>query len=82
MRRTQSPGDRRKVQVELTAEGRRLVWDVYGPMVRDGQTLLEELGVDEITAMAGLVNKLSQLTEEHIRRVSTRDAERGERVGG
>ncbi|MFC3521435.1 MarR family winged helix-turn-helix transcriptional regulator [Streptomonospora nanhaiensis] len=80
VRREASAADRRKVLVALTDEGRRLLWEMYGPVVRDGQRLLEGFGAEEIAAMERLISRMARNAEEHTRRVAERSrAPRGRR---
>ena len=65
VRRTRSESDRRSVLVEMTELGQRLTWEAYGPLVRAGQPMLEELSTEQLEFMAGYLQRVTALTDEH-----------------
>lgn len=72
VRRTRSTEDRRRVLVAMTEEGAALVWEAYGPMVTEGQGLLDGLDTDELNRMAELLTSMSELTDRHRGRLTPR----------
>ncbi len=73
VRRTPSPGDRRRVLVELTEVGRDRVWEAYGPMVAEGQRLFDGHSVAQLDALTDLLERMTALTETHRDRVTDAD---------
>ena len=69
VRRVPSPGDRRRVLVELTEEGGAKVWEAYGPLVTEGADILDGITTEELVAMEALLEKMSALTDRHRMRV-------------
>jgi len=69
VRRVPSPGDRRRVLVELTEEGAAKVWEAYGPLVTEGADILDGITTEELVAMEALLEKMSALTDRHRMRV-------------
>jgi DNA-binding MarR family transcriptional regulator len=69
VRRVPSVADRRKVLVELTEEGQRRTWELYGPMVEEGQRGLTSFTVAELERMRVLLDRLTELTDRHRARV-------------
>lgn len=65
VRRTRPTTDRRRVLVEMTEEGAALVWEAYGPMVTEGQGLLDGLDADELDRLAQLLAAMTELTDRH-----------------
>ena len=69
VRRVRSDGDRRVVLVELTPEGRERVWAAYGPLVEEGQALLDGLDDDDLRRLGRLLLDMRDLTDRHRVRV-------------
>ncbi|MGV9713798.1 MarR family winged helix-turn-helix transcriptional regulator [Gordonia sp. NPDC003424] len=65
VRRTPDPADRRRVLVELTDEGRQRVWECYGPMVTEGQTLFDDHSAEQLDALSALLRGMTDLTDRH-----------------
>jgi len=63
VRRTRSEADRRTVLVEMTELGQARTWEAYGPLVRDGQPMLDELSVDQLEFMADFLRRITALTD-------------------
>jgi DNA-binding MarR family transcriptional regulator len=63
--RVRSGEDRRRVLVELTAEGQRRIGQTYGPMVQEGQELLRRFSVDDLDRMRDLLDRMRELTDRH-----------------
>jgi DNA-binding MarR family transcriptional regulator len=69
VRRVPSDGDRRRVLVELTDEGRARVWQAYGPLVDEGAGMLDGIGTEELAALEALLERMSALTDRHRERI-------------
>ena len=65
VRRTRSETDRRTVLVEMTELGQARTWEAYGPLVRAGQPMLEELSTEQLEFMADYLRRITTLTDEH-----------------
>ena len=69
VRRVPAAQDRRRVLVELTDEGRRLVWSAYGPLVDEGHDLFGRMTVDELGRLRSLLTEMTALTDRHRGRI-------------
>ncbi|AZG48415.1 MarR family winged helix-turn-helix transcriptional regulator [Gordonia insulae] len=78
VRRVPSTTDRRRVLVELTEEGREQVWAAYGPMVTEGQGLFDDYTIAQLDTLRDLLDAMSDLTDRHRERVTTRSDRKGE----
>jgi DNA-binding MarR family transcriptional regulator len=67
--RRPSTSDRRQVLVELTPEGVRRTWELYGPMVQEGQEALASFTVAELERLRVLLEGFTEVTERHRTRV-------------
>jgi DNA-binding MarR family transcriptional regulator len=65
VRRTRSETDRRTVLVEMTELGQARTWEAYGPLVRAGQPMLDELSTEQIRFMTDYLRRITDLTDEH-----------------
>ena len=65
VRRTRSDADRRTVLVEMTELGQTRTWEAYGPLVRAGQPMLDELDTEQLEFMADYLRRMTALTDEH-----------------
>ena len=65
VRRTRSEADRRTVLVEMTELGQTRTWEAYGPLVRAGQPMLDELDTEQLEFMADYLRRITALTDEH-----------------
>lgn len=65
VRRVPSDDDRRRVLVELTDEGRRRVWAIYGPLAQEGQSVFNDVTVEQIDAMRAVLDAMTAVTEQH-----------------
>lgn len=70
VRRAPSPADRRKVLVEMTEEGLRRTWELYGPMVQEGEHALVGFSVAELDRMRALLDHFTEVTDRHRERVA------------
>lgn len=77
VRRTRSDSDRRTVLVEMTEVGQAQTWQAYGPLVRAGQPMLDELSVDQLEFMADYLRRMTVLTDEHRALLAERAPGRG-----
>lgn len=65
VRRTRSDTDRRTVLVEMTELGQSRTWEAYGPLVRAGRPMLDELSTEHLELMADFLQRITALTDEH-----------------
>ena len=65
VRRVASPDDRRQVWVEMTEEGMARTYELYRPLVEEGQASLLTLGVEELTRMRDFLVEIRELTDRH-----------------
>ncbi len=78
VRRVASPDDRRKVLVEMTEEGMARTYEMYRPMVEEGQAQLLRLDVDELTRMRDYLVGIQELTDRHRERLAAETGVPGE----
>jgi DNA-binding MarR family transcriptional regulator len=69
VRRVRGDTDRRQVLVEMTEEGARQSWDLYGPLVDEGAGLFKRFNTDQLATMIGLLEALRDLVDEHCARL-------------
>lgn len=69
VRRTADPADRRRVVVEMTEEGHRRTWELYGPMVTEGLPMLESLSTAELELLVKHLVAIREITERHEERL-------------
>ena len=69
VRRVRGDTDRRQVLVEMTEEGARKSWDLYGPLVDEGAGLFKRFSSDELATMIGLLQAMRDLADEHCARL-------------
>jgi DNA-binding MarR family transcriptional regulator len=74
VRRRRPDDDRRTVLVEMTEQGHALTWECYGPLVRAGQPLLDELSTDQLAFLRDYLARLTALTDEHRERLAAEQA--------
>lgn len=70
VRRVRDDADRRRVLVEMTAEGRDRVGRFYGPLVQEGVTLLADFSEEELARMRDWLVAARALTDRHRERVT------------
>ncbi len=71
-RRRHDEADRRRVQVELTAEARRKINEIWGPMTVDGAALMRRYSTDELTLIRDFLKKVRAVQLAHIARIEGR----------
>jgi DNA-binding MarR family transcriptional regulator len=64
VRRVRDTGDRRRVVVDLTPEGRQTLWELYGPLARAGEALLARFGTEELARLLTFLADATHLVEE------------------
>lgn len=69
VRRIASNEDRRRVLVEMTDEGFRRTWEMYGPMVAEGQEMLARLTKNDLAMMRDHLDAIRELTDRHRERL-------------
>jgi len=62
--------DRRRVLVRMTELGMQSSWELYAPLVEEGQGLFVNHTVAELTAMRDLLDAMRELTDRHRDRVA------------
>ena len=70
VRRRRLDSDRRTVLVEMTEQGQALTWECYGPLVRDGQPMIDELSTEQLVFLRDYLGRLTALTDEHRQRLA------------
>jgi DNA-binding MarR family transcriptional regulator len=73
VRRVADPRDRRKVLVEMTEEGMARTYEMYRPLIEEGQVSLRRLGAEELTRMRDYLVEITELTERHRARMLEQD---------
>lgn len=68
-RRRRDPVDRRRLVVELTAEARRRVDEIWGPLVADGTTMMSRYTSEELELVRDFVKKVRAIQLTHIARI-------------
>ena len=68
--RIPSEHDRRQVLVQMTDEGRRQTWELYAPMVEEGQRQLARYTIAELELMRRQVESMRELTDRHRERLA------------
>lgn len=76
VRRLRDAGDRRRVLVELTAEARRDVAELYAPLDEEIRAHLERCTDEQLASIAGFARCCRELNERHVARVWARALER------
>jgi hypothetical protein len=49
----------------MTELGQAQTWEAYGPLVRAGQPMLDELSTEQLAFMADYLRRITTLTDEH-----------------
>jgi DNA-binding MarR family transcriptional regulator len=65
VRRRRHDGDRRQVLVELTEHGLERVLALYGPLVADGEPILDGLTLEQLVMMRDQLHAMRDLTDRH-----------------
>jgi DNA-binding MarR family transcriptional regulator len=72
VRRVADPEDRRRVLVEMTEQGASRTFEMYRPLVEEGQRSLVRFGVEELTRMRDYLVEIRELTDRHRDRLASR----------
>ena len=70
VRRVRDDADRRRVLVEMTADGRNRVGRFYGPLVQEGSALLVDVSDEQLVRMRDWLVTARELTDRHRERIS------------
>jgi DNA-binding MarR family transcriptional regulator len=70
VRRLADEEDRRRVLVEITPGAMKICEPFYGPLAREGTTLLEGLGEKELEAILEYLRTSYELTKKHTERIA------------
>ena len=69
VRRVRDPGDRRRVLVDMTAEGSARVGSYYGPLVEEGSRLFGDASDEQLAQMRDWLVEARELTDRHRARI-------------
>jgi DNA-binding MarR family transcriptional regulator len=70
VQRVRTGTDRRRVMVRLTARSRRLVQQIWGPIVQDGMAKLQGYTIKELTLLRDFTKWCLELQLKHIDRLA------------
>jgi DNA-binding MarR family transcriptional regulator len=70
VQRVRDPGDRRRVLVEMTPQGRERVYRYYGPIVEEGSALFARVADEQIAQMRDWLVAARDLTDRHRDRIT------------
>lgn len=70
VRRVPSDTDRRQVLVEMTEDGFAQTWELYGPLVAEGNGLLAGLTREQLAAMRDHLDTIREMTDRHRARLA------------
>ncbi len=65
VRRERDTVDRRRVLVELTATGLRRIGEMYGPLAREGEDLLERFSDDDLSKLRQFLIEATEIVDRH-----------------
>lgn len=74
VRRRRHDGDRRQVLVELTENGLQRVGALYGPLVADGEPILDGLTLTQLAVTRDQLRAMRDLTDRHRARLRSMDS--------
>ncbi|MDR8413983.1 MarR family transcriptional regulator [Nonomuraea sp. 3-1Str] len=74
--RSPDPSDRRKVVVRITEEAGARTWDLYGPFVAEGETMMEDFTPEELERVAAFLRRSREMYERHVERVRAQPSAR------
>ena len=72
VQRVRDSVDRRRVLVEMTAQGRERVYRYYGPIVEEGNALFADVADEQLGQMRDWLVAARELTDRHRDRISDR----------
>jgi DNA-binding MarR family transcriptional regulator len=67
--RYRSDEDRRQVMVRMTTSGTKRTMQLYGPLVQEGQSRLDDVSDRELRRMRQYLETITELTDRHRQRV-------------
>ncbi|WP_188194207.1 MarR family winged helix-turn-helix transcriptional regulator [Nonomuraea sp. SYSU D8015] len=67
--RSPDPTDRRKTLIQITDTARQRTWELYGPFVAEGDTLMKDYTTADLELLAGFLRRNRDLYERHLARV-------------
>lgn len=65
VRRLRDAADRRKVPVEMTELGQRLVGEIYGPLARAGAGMVDRYSEAELRLILDVLEASREITDQH-----------------
>jgi DNA-binding MarR family transcriptional regulator len=71
--RVRDEADRRKVLVRMTDEGMRSTYEMYAPLVEEGQGLFARHSVAQLLEMRDLLDAMREMTDRHRERLTATD---------
>jgi DNA-binding MarR family transcriptional regulator len=71
-RRRHDQADRRKLQVELTAEAMRKIDEIWGPLMVEGGAMMRRYSTAELQLLRDFLKKVRALQQTHIARLEGR----------
>ncbi|MFI6741584.1 MarR family winged helix-turn-helix transcriptional regulator [Nonomuraea sp. NPDC050451] len=70
--RRPDPTDRRKTLIQLTDIARQKTWELYGPFVTEGETLMRDYSAADLELLAGFLRRSRELYERQLGRADGR----------
>lgn len=67
--RTPDPADRRKAVIQPTAEARRRLTEIYGPLAEDGRKMIDRYSEDEVKLLLDFMRHARETQERHTARI-------------
>jgi DNA-binding MarR family transcriptional regulator len=72
VKRERDPVDRRKVQVELTSEGQKKIYDLYGPLAREGSRMMARFSDRQLEMLREFLDEATETVDAHRTRLLAR----------
>ncbi|MGR6919376.1 MarR family winged helix-turn-helix transcriptional regulator [[Actinomadura] parvosata] len=66
--RSPDPTDRRKTLIQITDTARQRTWELYGPFVTEGDTLMKDYDTADLELLADFLRRNRELYERHLAR--------------
>jgi DNA-binding MarR family transcriptional regulator len=73
VRRVRDSHDRRRVFVELTDQARTTAWELYGPLVAEGEQLLGRYTAEQLTLVRDFLVADREISDRHNDRIRSAD---------